>query len=670
MRIARVELDKAQYSPGDDVHVAVSVLPGNEGGEGAESGDGGNGREGGAAARGPGPYAVYRVQGGDGRHTFRSSTAEDRPEQRGRAHPQVPSAAPTVTLVVKDLIDTVYSVETAVVPENWARTGSVSLTIPAAAFAGRLGWEKRGMKAKGFGAEISLAVGGRVVSTASTSFDVAEHWSFAPRYGFVCEYGPSDGEDILLDKWRTMKDFHLNVVQFYDWMYRHHGFIPPEPIFTDSMGRTIDMNSVKKQVQVARAFGMRPLAYGAAYAAEKDFADAHREWLAYSRDGRVHNLESLFFIMDISRGSAWSSQIVREFRRAMDDVGFSGIHVDQYGFPGTYHRATGEPVDTATAFAEFITLCRDRLGPDADIIFNCVNNWPLWQTAETPQNAVYIEVWPPHDTYRDLRDLVLEGRRASGFRKQVILAAYLSPFASERSDCSAGAAEDSMRLASAAIMASGGFHLVLGEGASALTGGYYPDCRRLAPGFASIVRRYWDFAVRYEEFLFDLDGRDVSRVATGTADGDLVMEGYPFGPGGRPGTLWTLVREGEGYKMLNLVNMLGIDDPFWNAPKGRPPQAVEGVKVRWLVDEDIRDVVFASPDGPDVSCIPLGFTVVVGPRGRMLEFQLPRVEYWSTVLVRFVSRQARRGVDDTTLSHAKCRPVYVDRHKFALLFSG
>lgn len=585
MHIDLVEFDKAQYGPGEDVNVSILVSAGHD---------------------------DLATPGADGGGL---------------------GLAPTLTLAVRDVVDPVYVQAVKLSPAEMLGGEPVKLTLPAPILAERLGWEGRATKAKGFGVDIALAANDRVIARASTGFDIAQHWSFAPRYGFVSEYRPSDQRDVLFDKWRMMKSFHLNVVQFYDWMYRHHDFIPREPVFIDPLGRTIDIGSVKSQVELARSLGIRPMAYGAMYGAEKDFADSHLEWVAYTRDGRAHALANLIFIMDISQGSGWNEHIMGEYRRAMNEVGFSGIHVDQYGFPKTYYRMTRDLIRTSREFAPFIRMCRDRLGSSADIIFNCVNNWPMDEMAEAPQDVLYIEVWPPHNTYRDLRDLVLAAQSLSSHRKQVILAAYLAPFRLEN-DVPLPHAETAMRLASAAIMTSGGFHLVLGEGASALTDAYYPYFRQLRPGFAAVIKRYWDFAVRYEEFMFDLDARDVSQVASGGVNDELVIEGYPFGPGGNPGMLWTTVREGQGYKLLHLVNLVGIEDASWNSPKERPPKTLTNVKVRWLIDEGVRDVLYASPDQCDISCVCLSYARVSHPHGHAIEFVLPCVEYWSTVLVR------------------------------------
>lgn len=40
---------------------------------------------------------------------------------------------------------------------------------------------------------------------------------------------------------------HLNVIQFYDWMYRHDEFYPESDIYTDIMGRKGSMTAVAKK---------------------------------------------------------------------------------------------------------------------------------------------------------------------------------------------------------------------------------------------------------------------------------------------------------------------------------------------------------------------------------------------------------------------------------------
>ncbi|MCR4426280.1 MAG: glycoside hydrolase family 66 protein [Firmicutes bacterium] len=615
-----LHFDKAQYRPGEDVWVEVHL---------------------GDEIRGTG--------------TDQQTTSPQQLGTTGRAG--AAGQAGAVRMSVVDIVSSVYSASVAVSDvSSIASNGfgrAIWLRIPGDVLEDRLLATGRLGKAVGFGLEIEIEAAGceNGRMRASAGFDIAPHWRCAPRYGFVCEFGPRNHDtepggragrgriqdEPGEDKWQAMTDMHLNVVQFYDWMYRHHDFMPPEDVFIDPLGRLLDLREVRAQVVRARDRRMAPMAYGAMYGAERDFVESHPGCVAYRMDGTPHSLGDLIFVMDISRGSEWSRHIIEEYSKAINEVGFDGVHVDQYGFPKTYYTKERRLIRTEDEFAPFIETCRARLGPDVGLIFNCVNNWPVSRVALAPQDAVYIEVWPPHDTYRDLRALVLRGLEAARHKKQVILAAYVKPFQGEEIRHGLDAwtpAETAMRLTSAAIMASGGFHLVLGEGDAVLTDGYYPRYARIRPEFAGIMRRYWDFAVRYEEFLFDLGARDVSETEVGGADDTVQIVNLPSGPWGDAGKVWATVRHGEGYELLNLVNLVGVDSPAWNEPKASPPTPLRGVAVRWLMDEQIRDVLHASPDRPDLSLVRLPYREVPHTHGRAIEFVLPELDYWGMVLVR------------------------------------
>src|SRR5690242_465203 len=49
----------------------------------------------------------------------------------------------------------------------------------------------------------------------STALDVLEHWTQAPRYGFLSDFAPGaqDAEAICA----SLARYHVNLAQFYDW---------------------------------------------------------------------------------------------------------------------------------------------------------------------------------------------------------------------------------------------------------------------------------------------------------------------------------------------------------------------------------------------------------------------------------------------------------------------
>jgi dextranase len=51
---------------------------------------------------------------------------------------------------------------------------------------------------------------------------------------------------------------------------------------------------------------------------------------------------------------------------------------------------------------------------------------------------------------------------------------------------------------------AGGFHLLLGEANGAVCDPQYPKYATLRPEFVPVMRAYYDFTVRYENWLFDL----------------------------------------------------------------------------------------------------------------------------------------------------------------------
>ena len=57
-----------------------------------------------------------------------------------------------------------------------------------------------------------------------TAFDVVNCWTEAPRYGFLSSFSEEDKQKEEYQEF--FREMHLNVIQFYDWMYRHDEFYP------------------------------------------------------------------------------------------------------------------------------------------------------------------------------------------------------------------------------------------------------------------------------------------------------------------------------------------------------------------------------------------------------------------------------------------------------------
>lgn len=478
---------------------------------------------------------------------------------------------------------------------------------------------------------------------ATTACDVAGHWSAAPRYGFFADFPPDEPPAESRRRADELLRLHLNVVQCYDWAPNHHTYFPPGgPEFADPLGRRISHTVVGRKIQLAHERGIAALGYGALYGAEADFSTTRPDWLLYDGAGQPLRLADLFYLQDISATSPWRPWIIEQYRLAVRRLGFDGIHIDQYGFPKRARsRAAGDwqELDLADCLPGFVeeaaaAVLAERPGEragqvGAGSIFNCVNGWPVEaMPAVTSDAATYLEVWEPHTSYRDLYQLV---RYARTLRpdKQVILAAYLSAFHPDR-ERTPGALTG-FRLASAAIHASGGFHLIAGEGGDLLADPYYPRYGRLGPAERAVVRRYLDFVVRSTELLHPADpAPDIAWSQVGPTNDVIVLE-HPeldrYGAGAHLGSIWVTGHEQDRLTSLQLMNLRGIASEEWSVDQPEPPQVLAGVELRARVTSEVTGVWWDTPD--DEVGIPR--VVPFDVRAGLLRFRVPRIEYWTAV---------------------------------------
>jgi len=420
-------------------------------------------------------------------------------------------------------------------------------------------------------------------------------------------------------------------------MYRHHDLIPPQSNFIDSMGRSLSLSVVKQKIEYAHKYGMRAMAYGAVYASEIEFYDKNKELAIFQNNGKVLGFIDFIYMMDINRESKWHDHIIKEFEKAVD-FGFDGIHMDQYGFP---KEAWVKPFDKLKLrhlrndFPKLIEDTRKYIegnGKEVDLIFNAVNNWPIDTVANTSQDCVYIEVWPPNDTFEDLNRLILNAKRYAP-QKQVILSAYLKGFLNKQA-VAQREAENGALLTMATIFSSGGFHLLLGEKHGVLTEAYYPTYATIiSEEFKSRIRSYYDFIVRYEELLYSFDIVDNTLFLTGGINGEYVFKGAEFSPKAIQGKVWTQVKEKTGAKIIQLVNFNEADNMNWVDGKTNLPTIVNDIEVTALVVEDVKGVFLASPDFGMCNSIELKYTTVNHGQGNAIQFIVPELKVWNMIYI-------------------------------------
>ncbi len=494
----------------------------------------------------------------------------------------------------------------------------------------------------------SLPEGGYGLDFASarTALDVVDNPFRRPRYAFLSELADGERTPEIV---QFMRRIHATHVQFYDWAYRHDELLAPEQHYTDPLGLERSLDVIRERARQLKKVGASALGYVAIYAIP---AAAEARWTAslmYRQDGTPFRLGENFLSLTDPSDAAWRAHFYAELRRAVDGTGLHGFHLDSYGWPKIALRHDGTIIDLADAFSSLVDGVRDAV-PEAEYMFNNVNDFPTEWTTRTRQDATYIEVWPPHETYADLAGLIARARAGEPSRPP-ILAAYLSRF-------SEGDPEESMqsaRLLMATAFSNGGSVLLLGEDGRLLTGPYYAHHHTLVPAHVEEFVAWHDFAVRYGELLHAADAIDVSERFAGGINHDIDVildDGSRASTKPTPGTLWLrVVRSVEGL-VIHLIDLTGQDEVAWDGPKSRhcPTRGarlvVGGVNAR-------TRVLASSPSSPSMRSLGATATVSFDQTDALsaaesgVVFELPPIDTWSLLLIPW-SSWGRAGAEGSS----------------------
>ncbi len=465
---------------------------------------------------------------------------------------------------------------------------------------------------------------------ARSAFDVAKEDENIIRYGFLTDFETKEknDEDILF-----ANKMHLNAIQFYDWMYRHEKLVSEEAIYKNPLNIEISKEVIKRKIEECRKYQIRPFAYGAIYAASKQFYETHKDWAMYTKDGKIISFADWLIFMNISRNSDWSNYIVDQFRNTVKCLGFEGIHMDTYGYPKKAWSSNNKKIDLEFEFTPLINQAAKAVKEEdsnAGVIFNAVNDWPIEAVANSDQDSLYIEVWPPHDTYYDLYHLIKKARTISN-KKNVILAAYMKPFAEENYDLSANKA---FLLTYATIHACGGNQLVLGENGGILCDSYYNKYALLKEPFLETVQDYTNYVVEYRDLLLDKEISDISLHSVGGINEDITLSSKlcAFSSKAEADKVWTIAGISQKRLILHLLNLCG-ENTLWNEAKKSDKIVIDDIKIHILLDRKIKGVYYASPDFDGGRRKEVAYLCSEGEQGIYLELSDVTLMIWSTIWI-------------------------------------
>lgn len=321
------------------------------------------------------------------------------------------------------------TVATGSVPATVASSGSATVTFsvtpPSTDFTGYL---------------VRISAGS---STAATAVDVSSTWTHFPRFGTLTSYASgtttasADAEVATL-----VRKYHINALQFYDWMWRHEnpvqhntdGTLPST--WTSWNGDVISTSAVKTYVSAAHNRSVAALPYSMSYAALAGYQTASpgvsANWgLDYASDGspwafQMHNGDpaTALYMMNPANTS-WQNWITGKYADQVTSMGFDGTHLDQLGNWGAMKDTSGNPVDLESGLASLAAAAKTKLATTTGktVGINAVDGFGGADIAAGRHtDYLYSELWDNHETYGAIKTYLDDQQRESGGIPSVVAA--------------------------------------------------------------------------------------------------------------------------------------------------------------------------------------------------------------------------------------------------------
>ncbi|MFC6600598.1 glycoside hydrolase family 66 protein [Ectobacillus funiculus] len=287
--------------------------------------------------------------------------------------------------------------------------------------------------------------------TLTAAIDVSSNWTRFPRYGYATEFPQESAAESDKKMKQLTQEYYLNSFQFYDWMWRHDVSVysktddKGKPIldkdgnfitenitsatsYSDLLGRKLYPLAVKQQVQAAQKYNAAAMAYQMNYAARENYEDfgVKKEWGLYRKNAQFPNPKPVdqegFFFDWVNTGLylqdpgnlEWQAYINKEFVRSVNEFGFDGIHLDQWGAHDNdyLYDYNGEKRYFSKDYDSLINSVKDSLVNNDDkksfVTFNMVGGNEGYKDVPVPSTKTdfdYSEIWQDKDNYRDLLKL-------------------------------------------------------------------------------------------------------------------------------------------------------------------------------------------------------------------------------------------------------------------------
>lgn len=466
---------------------------------------------------------------------------------------------------------------------------------------------------------------GVVRTVGSVAVDASSDWTKFPRYGFLSKFGgvaASKRASVIAN----LNRYHINGIQYYDWMYDHHHPLAGTPESPDSdwpsiIGDLCEREVVQGYIDEAHKYNIASMFYDLCYGvlswAEEDGVSP--SWYLYkdasAKNRDYHPLSAPFRsnIYLVDPGNAgWLDYFADRVDEVYQVFDFDGFHIDQLGDRGTRYGADGKRVDIPAGYGKFIEKMKQKQ-PSRKLAFNAVSRYGQSKIAAAPSDFLYNEVWTVG--FSEI-DKIMKENISLAPDKNTVLAAYMNYGKSGTFNTPA------VLLADAVIFALGGSHLELGE--HMLSNEYFPNSSmKMSSDLSETLVRYYDFLTGYENLL-----RDGAKRSNLNVSSDMVgMD--PWGPvKGSVNTVAFQVGDKLVVHLLNFAKAKHLDwrDDSLNQPE---PSLYENLKITIRSSRSVNKIWVASPDvDGGVPRVPEWSS-----GGVSINITVPSLKYWTMIVI-------------------------------------
>jgi GH15 family glucan-1,4-alpha-glucosidase len=291
------------------------------------------------------------------------------------------------------------------------------------------------------------------ISAGSTDFggtgiDVSSSPLRFPRYGYISDFPASRTAQQSADMINQLvQDYHLNMFQFYDWMWRHEKLIKRtsgviDPTWVDLFDRTLAWQTIQNDIGAAHTANAAAMAYVMNYAAREGYQGmwgVDPAWgmfsdTAHASQQNVNFNNGKYLWLFNPANASWQNWMIGEYTDAINAAGFDGLQLDQMGQIDNVYDYYGFSLYVPPTFPQFTHSVKAALlanNPNkAALTFNVVNGvvdgWAANQVSTySADDFDYSEIWSLADTYNKVRNYIEKQRRNNG-GKALVLAGYMN----------------------------------------------------------------------------------------------------------------------------------------------------------------------------------------------------------------------------------------------------